>query len=177
MRKEVDAKKLQRFLTELGKAAKGPGRVYLTGGASALLVGWRAVTMDVDLQFNPEPKGIFNAIPELKNMLDINVELAAPDDFVPALPGWKQRSTWIECHQQVDFYHFDFYTQALSKIERNLSKDKSDVEAMIKLGLVDPEKLNSLVDELTDDQWVRYPSLEPEIIIHNVSKICREHGD
>lgn len=176
MREEVDTKKLERFLTELGKAAKGPGRVYLTGGASALLIGWRAATIDVDLKFNPEPNGVFEAIPRLKNLLDINIELAAPDDFVPALPGWKERSSWIVTHNQVDFYHFDFYTQALSKIERNLSKDESDVVAMIEADLVDPDRLLSLVQELTDEQWGRYPSLEPEIIVQNVNSISENYG-
>ena len=176
MREEVDIRKLQRFLAELGKAAKGLGRVYLTGGASALLIGWRAATIDVDLKFNPEPIGVFEAIPKLKNLLDINIELAAPDDFVPALPGWKERSSWIVTHNQVDFYHFDFYTQALSKIERNLSKDESDVTAMIEADLVNPYKLVSLVNELTEAQWARYPSLEPEIIIQNVTRIGKEYG-
>jgi hypothetical protein len=34
----------------LGRHARGPGRVYLTGGATALLEGWRASTVDVDLK-------------------------------------------------------------------------------------------------------------------------------
>lgn len=142
-----------------------------------MLIRWRASTIDVDLKFNPEPSGVFEALPKLKNSLDINIELAAPDDFVPALPGWKERSPWIETHNQVDFHHFDFYTQALSKIERNLSKDESDVAAMFEAGLVTPEKLISLVNELTDGQWLRYPTLEPEIIIQNVSKIAEKYGN
>ena len=176
MRKEVDVKTLERFLKELGKGAKGPGRVFLTGGASALLIGWRKTTIDVDLKFSPEPAGIFESIPSLKNSLNINIELAAPDDFVPPLPGWQERSSWIVTHNQVDFYHFDFYTQALSKIERNLSRDEADVSAMIEAGLVDPEKLVSLVSELSDDEWARYPSLEPKIIKRSLSELREKHG-
>jgi hypothetical protein len=34
------------------------GRIYLTGGATALLYGWRSTTIDVDLKANPEPTTI-----------------------------------------------------------------------------------------------------------------------
>jgi hypothetical protein len=84
---------LQRFLQELGNACEGPGRVYLTGGASAVLLGWRDSTIDIHLKFAPEPKGVFAQIPGLKNLLQVNVELASPDNFVPALPGWEARSS------------------------------------------------------------------------------------
>ncbi|MEM7394698.1 MAG: DUF6036 family nucleotidyltransferase, partial [Verrucomicrobiota bacterium] len=120
-----------KLLKELGKNCRGPGVVYVTGGGSAVIVGWRETTIDVDLKFQPEPAGIFDAIPRLKNELNLNIELAAPDDFVPALPGWKERSQWIATHQEVDFFHFDFYTQALSKIERGHSKDRADVAEMV----------------------------------------------
>jgi hypothetical protein len=44
-----------------------------------VLVGWRGTTIDVDLKMSPEPEGAFEAIAALKDELDINVELAAPD--------------------------------------------------------------------------------------------------
>jgi hypothetical protein len=34
MRAETDRAKLQAFMASLGKHARGPGRVYLTGGAT-----------------------------------------------------------------------------------------------------------------------------------------------
>ena len=94
------------------------GRIYLVGGASAVLLGWRAMTVDVDLKLDPEPIGAFEAIAELKDSLDINIELAAPDQFIPALPGWRERSPFVARHGRVAFHHYDFYGQALGKIER-----------------------------------------------------------
>ncbi len=38
MRAPVDPQRLRRFMRELGWRARGPGRIYLTGGATALLV-------------------------------------------------------------------------------------------------------------------------------------------
>ena len=71
-------------MQELAKAAKSPGKVYFTGGATALLLGFREQTIDIDLKLDPEPKGAFEAIAVLKDQLNLNVELASPDDFIPA---------------------------------------------------------------------------------------------
>ena len=92
MRAETDAAKLKAFMAELGNRVRGPGRIYFAGGATALLHGWRSTTIDVDLKPDPEPPGLFEALAVLKDQLDINVELASPDQFIPALPGWRERS-------------------------------------------------------------------------------------
>lgn len=34
----------------LGQAVTSEGRVYFTGGVSAVLLGWRETTIDVDLK-------------------------------------------------------------------------------------------------------------------------------
>jgi hypothetical protein len=41
VRGETDAGKVRTFLRELSRRARGPGSVYVTGGASAALLGWR----------------------------------------------------------------------------------------------------------------------------------------
>ncbi|MCL6754979.1 hypothetical protein KBT16_29990 [Nostoc sp. CCCryo 231-06] len=48
----------------LGREGQGSGCIYFTGGASALLIGWRSSTIDVDIRLDPEPLGIFQAIPK-----------------------------------------------------------------------------------------------------------------
>ena len=66
-------------MARIGERATGPGRIYLTGGATAVLFGWREMTVDVDLKLFPEPPGVFEALAKLKDELSINVELASPD--------------------------------------------------------------------------------------------------
>lgn len=61
-------------MAALGNSVKGTGHVYLTGGATALLHGWRDTTIDVDLKANPEPAGFFEAIASLKDSLDVNID-------------------------------------------------------------------------------------------------------
>lgn len=67
MSREVStAAKVRQLMRMLGKEARGPGRVYLVGGASAVLIGWRNATVDVDLKLAPEPPGVFQAIARAK---------------------------------------------------------------------------------------------------------------
>lgn len=80
VRAVADASKGTASIRAFGREARGPGSVYLTGGATAVLEGWRKTTVDVDLKFDPEPPGAFEAILRIKNELDINVELASPDE-------------------------------------------------------------------------------------------------
>jgi hypothetical protein len=110
-----------RFIEALGRQSSSGGRVYIVGGGSAVLYGWRTATVDVDVKLDPEPVGAFEAIRQLKDELGINVELASPDLFIPELPAWRERSVYIGRFGQVDFYHYDFYAQALAKVPRMLS--------------------------------------------------------
>ena len=95
MRADADRAKLEKFMDALGVRVRGPGTIYLTGGATALIYGWREKTIDLDVKADPEPAGFFEAIAELKDSLDTNVELASPDLFIPELPGWRERSVLI----------------------------------------------------------------------------------
>jgi aconitate hydratase len=124
--------KLLMFLDRLGASARSPGACFITGGGSALLLGWRETTIDIDLKFDPEPAGVFDAIPGLKRALHINVELAAPSDFLPPLKQWRERSRFIGKYGLVEVYHYDFLSQALSKLERGHAKDLLDVTEMLR---------------------------------------------
>src|SRR5437870_12400565 len=113
MRQKVTRAKLQQFMEALAAAARSPGKVYLTGGATALLLGFREQTIDIDIKLDPEPAGVFQAIADLKDTLEVNIELAAPDQFIPELPGWRERSQSIMTAGKVEFRHYDFCSQAL----------------------------------------------------------------
>jgi hypothetical protein len=53
MRELADSTRIERFMRELGQAAQAEGRVYLAGGATAVLHGWRETTIDVDIKLVP----------------------------------------------------------------------------------------------------------------------------
>jgi hypothetical protein len=54
MRRKVTLATLKQFMQELAAAARSPGKVYITGGATALLLGFREQTIDIDLKLDPE---------------------------------------------------------------------------------------------------------------------------
>jgi hypothetical protein len=112
MRRKVTVAGLREFMQELARAARSPGKVYFTGGATALLLGFREQTIDIDLKLDPEPEGAFEAIAALKNRLNLNVELASPDDFIPRAGDWRDRSRHIATIGAVEFFHYDFSLQA-----------------------------------------------------------------
>lgn len=147
-------------MKSLGRVSKTESRVYFTGGVTAVLFGWRETTVDVDLRFEPELDEIFRALPEIKESLEINVELAAPPDFIPPLPGWETRSKYIGSEGKVSFYHYDLYSQALSKIERGHVQDKADVRSMLREGLIEKDRLAELFREI-EPQLYRYPAIGP----------------
>jgi len=82
MRGLIDQERLRGFMRALGNAARSESRVYLTGGASAVLMGWRPSTIDVDIEIRPESNEVLRAIPRLKEELQINVELASPHQAI-----------------------------------------------------------------------------------------------
>ncbi len=147
-------------MRELGREAEKDIRLYFTGGATAVLLGWRASTVDVDVKMDPESDRLFRAFRQLKEKLAINIEMAAPDQFIPEVPGWQDRSAFIAREGRLSFYHYDFYSQALAKIERSFAKDLEDVRQMIARGLVDPGELRRRFEQI-EPQLYRYPAIDP----------------
>jgi hypothetical protein len=155
----VDEPRLRALARGLGRVARSRVRIYLTGGASAVLEGWRESTVDVDLRFEPEADELLRELPALKERLEVDIKLASPD-FIPELPGWRERSPLVFREGHVDVHHFDFYSQALSKIERGFTQDLKDVCSMIEGGLVEPVRLRELY-EAVESGLYRYPAIDP----------------
>ncbi len=163
MRSTVDPEKIERLMQILGREARGSGCIYFTGGASALLVGWRDSTVDVDIRLDPEPPGVFQAIAKIKQDLNINIELASPQDFLPPLPGWRNRSVLIGKRGQISFYHYDFTAQALSKLSRGFDRDFNDVWAMYEQRLFSLSDLRDGFEAIVSE-LIRFPALDPEVL-------------
>jgi hypothetical protein len=175
MRNQVTSAGLQEFIAGLGTATRTKARVYLVGGASAVLLGWRNSTIDVDLKFVPESDELLRSLPTLKERLQMNIELASPDNFIPPLPGWEERSPFIQHQGTIDFFHYDFYAQALAKIERSHAHDRQDVQEMIERGLVEPKRLIELFVAI-EDQLYRYPALNGASFRQAVEQVVNEAG-
>lgn len=158
MRPLVDRPRLTRFLQELGRRVRTPTRLYLVGGSSALVEGWRASTADIDFVAEPESRELLECLPDLKNRLDISVEIASPAHFVPEVAGWRHRSTWIEQHGKLQVYHYDFLSQLLAKIERGHRQDLLDAAEMLRS--LDPAEVWRAYERMEAD-LLRYPAIDP----------------
>jgi hypothetical protein len=171
MRAVTDKDKLHQFMVALGERVRSEGTIYLTGGATAVLHDWRPATIDIDIKADPEPEGLFEAIAWLKDALDVNVELASPDLFIPPVQGWRDRSIFIARHGQVSFYHYDPYGQALSKLQRRHDRDLRDVDASLQAGLIRPERLREMFAQI-EPQLIRYPGIDAGSFKTAVSEFC-----
>lgn len=159
MREVVDAARLHRFMRETGRAATEDGDCYFAGGATAILLGWRATTIDIDIRLEPEQDGVLRALPALKDELHVNVELASPAEFVPLPSGWRGRSAFVAREGRLTFRHFDLYAQALAKLERGHERDRADVRAMLERELVDREELRARFAEIRLELY-RFPAVD-----------------
>jgi uncharacterized nucleotidyltransferase DUF6036 len=173
MRELTDAARLRRFMQALGAEADRESRVYFTGGATAVLLGWRPTTIDADISLVPESDRLLRALPRLKESLHMNVELASPAHFIPEVPGWEQRSPFIAREGKLSFHHYDLYAQALAKIERGHARDRQDVREMLARGLVEPERLRELFAQI-EPQLYRYPALDPASFRRAVEETLKE---
>jgi hypothetical protein len=156
----------------IGREADVPARIYFTGGATAVLFGWRTSTIDVDIRVFPESDCVYRAIPGLKESLEINVELASPADFIPELPGWEERCLFVCQEKKMTFYHYDLYAQALAKIERGHAQDMADVQEMLHRRLVDPAAALRYFDAI-EPRFYLYPAIDPPTFRRSAEGVFR----
>lgn len=111
MRESADAARIELLARELGRAVPPGTKMYLTGGATAVLEGWRPSTVDVDVRFEPDSDAVLRQVAELKERLQVNVELASPLDFLPPLEGWQNRSRFRLRAGNLEVFDFDPYSR------------------------------------------------------------------
>lgn len=160
MRENSNKIRIEKFIDEVGLFVKKPVNVYFTGGATAVMLGIRESTIDIDIKFDPDEIQMYEAIKYLKEKLNMNIELASPSDFIPALPSWKERSIFIVQKGSVRFFHYDLYSQVIAKVQRRWKQDLSDVAGFMRNN-VDKEKLLELFISIKP-AFIKYPSIDAE---------------
>ena len=73
MRGRVDRARLRAFMRAVADVARLPLQVYLVGGATAVLEGWREATIDIDLAIGHGGEDVLRALPTIKERLDLNI--------------------------------------------------------------------------------------------------------
>ena len=170
MRRSLTRSGLRELMTALAQSApRGESfSVYFVGGCTAVHAGWRDSTIDADLHANRD--GIFHDIQGIKERLQLNIEFARPEQFVPPLAGTESRHVFIETIGAVGFFHYDPYAQLLAKIVRGFDRDVQDAAHFLESGMVDRERFRKLVSEIPETEYARYPSLSREAIAEAVDQ-------
>ncbi len=168
MRDELTPDRLRLLMREIARTAPRVRsyRVFLVGGGTAVYCGWRPISVDADL-FSEEVS-VFRDIQGIKARLNVNVEFARPEHFVPPLAGSGDRHVFIETIGGVSYYHYDPYAQVLSKVVRGFERDLQDARRFVLSGMVDPEGLRALVASIPDSAYARYPNLTAQAVARSV---------
>jgi hypothetical protein len=159
MRAELTRERLVLLMKELARTApkRGTYRVYVVGGGTAVYLGWRRSSVDVDLYSGEDV--VFREIQEIKEKLNMNIEFARPEDFVPPLEGSADRHVFISKIGPITFYHYDPYAQLFSKVVRGFQRDLDDAVEFVRSGMADLGQFRSLVAAIPDSAYALYPSL------------------
>ena len=176
MRQPLDRTRLRAVLAELGRAAGGPATLYLVGGATAIDLGWRGSTIDIDIVIEPDRDDVMHAIPGIKERLNVSIEFASPLDFLPELPGWRDRSPYVMRVGAMTVRHFDPYAQALAKLERGFDQDRADADALLARGLVDPTELRRLLAAIESSLY-RFPAVDAPSLRAAVDRVTLRIGE
>ena len=105
--------------------------------------------IDLALEIANEDHSAFIAIVrELKEKLALNIEEASPADFIPLPAGYRERGQYVGRYGQLDVFHFDVYSTALSKIERGNENDFADVLALLQTDRLEMSKLEQYFAEI-----------------------------
>ena len=148
MRQRVGRQDIEQFLVQVGRTQQA-GRLYITGGAALVHRGIRpGQTLDIDIQITVDPTDLTTRIVQLKQRLNMNIEFASPGDFIPLPSQWEARSEFIKRYNQVDAFYFDWYSIALSKMQRANQQDIVDVQLLVSRGFVDVTELDLLFQDV-----------------------------
>ena len=176
MRESVTRERLFAFMKRLAEAAPRGRRfrVFVMGGGTAVAHGWRESTIDVDLYADDE--AVFLDIQRIKETQQVNVEFARPEHFVPPLAGTGNRHIFIATFGGVSFFHYDPYSQMLSKVVRGFRRDLQDARHFVDAGLVDAARFRELVDAIPESAFARYPALSRTAILDAVGAFLDSIG-
>jgi hypothetical protein len=112
------------------------------------------------------------ALPRLKEELAINVELASPLDFLPELPGWRDRSPFVARIGRLTVRQLDPYAQAMAKLERGFQQDLADVDELVARALVRRDELLRLFEAVAGELY-RFPAVDAEHLRAAIERLDR----
>ena len=160
----LDRTAITQALQTLGKQIRSSGTVYLFGGTALILQGIRAgSTQDLDLWSYDNFSEVDQGVQYLKRH-QVSVDFIDPETFLPLPPGWEQRSAFAGQYGSLIVRYLDPYTIALTKISRNQSQDRLDIQGLATQGLIQRDELIRLYQTIAPLVGSgRYGRLDPAV--------------
>jgi hypothetical protein len=142
------------FLTRLGATYQSPAILYLLGGSALCLLGSPRRTEDIDYTFAlPEEqlKDLEATIQQLADEMELELELAPIDEFIPLPLDADKRHQSIGRYGNLRVYTYDPYSIALSKIARGFDADLEDILFLLNKDLIEMTQLEEFVTAAIPD--------------------------
>ena len=95
--------------------------------------------------------------------MQIDVEPVSAEKFIPLPSQWMAQSKWFGRYGTVDVFYFDFYSIALSKIQRGNTRDINDVRLLVQQKIITLQGLDAVYQEVLPQVGnCPYAWLDPE---------------
>ena len=147
----VNRERIDVFLSRLAQDYRQPARLYLVGGTSHVYERFRQQTLDVDVAFEvpADCRGeLIQVLRKIRDTLGIEIEEVSPADYIPLPAGFEKRHQFIGRFGQVEVFHFDWYSTALSKIARGRQQDLADTVVALKNDRISLSKLEGMYRDI-----------------------------
>ena len=170
LRPPVSRGRIEVFLQRLAQDYRQPARLYLVGGTSLVFEQLRPQTLDVDIviEVSADRHGeLIRVLRQIRDALSINVEEVSPAEFIPLPAGAENRHEFIGRFGQVDVFHFDWYSTALSKIERGRKQDLVDVVTLLQNKRLEWDELQAMFREILPLVGQKSLKQNPEVFALN----------
>jgi hypothetical protein len=147
----VSRARIDVFLRRVAQDIRQPIKLYLVGGASYVYAGFLQQTLDIDFALEVTAS---DRIPLIKTLREISYQLefvldeVSPADFIVLPVGHEKRHESIGRLGQLEVFHYDWYSTALSKTMRGQRQDFADVVTVLKSQRVVWARLESMCLEV-----------------------------
>ncbi len=76
---------------------------------------------------------------------------------------WETHAQYVSRYGQIEVFYFDFYSIALSKIERGTTRDIEDIKLLVQQQRINLDELDATYQEVLAQLGKgRYPKITPE---------------
>lgn len=166
------------FLSRLGEVYQGEGTLYLLGGSAMCLLGSPRQTEDIDYTFASTEEldmGLEASINQLAGEMQLDMELAPIDEFIPLPIDADKRHQLIGRYGKLTVYTYDPYSIALSKVSRGFDSDLEDVLFLLNRGMIEMSRLEVFVTAAIPEALGF--DIDPQEMKQYLAEVQRMSGD